>query len=187
MCSQRNSVGTDKENIVPGYSCIIWKLIEAWPLKKNRVTFLRLLKFLKLKKNPMTALRLLKFLILKKGLRHFLPTFKVFNTEKGLHDFLTTLKVFNIERGFHHLLEGLNFEKKAPSHSHDSFKVFQNNYSVECWWIAASESRLSYHIFINELDLPSVPNLIALGMYFLFGIKFSWDEGSVLWFNVKCV
>ena len=206
MCSQRNSVGNDKENIVPGNSCIIWNLIEAWPLKKNRVTFLRLLKFLKLKKNPMTALRLLKFLMLKKGLRHFLPTFKVnnaqkglhhflttlnvFNTEKGLHDFLTTLKVFNIEKGFHHLLEalikGLNFEKWLH-HILTTLKVFQNNYSVECWWTAASECRLSYHIFINELDLLSVPNLIALGIYFLFGIKFSWDEGSVIWFNVKCV
>ena len=126
----------------------------------------------------------------QKGLHNFLTTLSVFNSEKRLHDFFTTLKVFNIERGFHHLLEalikGLNFEKWLH-HILTTPKVFQNNYSVECWWKAASESRLSYHIFINELGLLSVSNLIALGIYFLFGIKFSWDEGSVIWFNVKCV
>ena len=125
MYSQWNSVGTDKENIFPGNLRIIWKLNDVWPLKKNSVIFLRLLKFLKLKKNSISALRLLKFLILKKGLRHFLPTFKVvnaekglhhfftalkvFNTEKGLHDFLTILKVFNIEKGLHHFLMTLKF------------------------------------------------------------------------------
>ena len=126
----------------------------------------------------------------QKGLHNFLTTLSVFNSEKRLHDFFTTLKVFNIERGFHHLLEalikGLNFEKWLH-HILTTPKVFQNNYSVECWWKAASESRLSYHIFINELGLLSVSNLIALGIYFLFGIKFSWDEGTVIWFNVKCV
>ena len=32
-------------------------------------------------------------------------------------------------------------------------KVFQNSYSVKCWWTAACEGRLSYHILINKLDL----------------------------------
>ena len=75
-------MGTDRENIAPGNLCIIWKLNEAWPLKKDSVTFLGLLKLLKIKKNSITALRLLKFLTLKKDLRHFLTTFKVINAEK---------------------------------------------------------------------------------------------------------
>ena len=35
---------TDWENVVPGNGCIIWKLNEVWPLKKDSVTFLQLLK-----------------------------------------------------------------------------------------------------------------------------------------------
>ena len=126
------------------------------------VTFWGLLKFLKLKENSTTALLLLKFLILKKGLRCFLTTLKVFNpekrhhhclkvfnTEKGLHHLLRTLKVFNIEKELHHFLEtlkGFNFEKWLR-HILITRKVYQNSYSVECWWTAASEGRLSYHIY----------------------------------------
>ena len=32
-----------------------------------------------------------------------------------------------------------------------------------------------------------MPNLIAEGIYFLFGTKFSWDGGIDTCFNVKCV
>ena len=117
--NQRNSVGTDRENVVPGNLIIIWKLNEAWPLKRTlTVTFWRLLKFLKLKENPTTALQLLKFLILKEGLRCFLTTLKVFNpekrhhhclkvfnTKKGLHHFLRALKVSSIDKGLHHFLD----------------------------------------------------------------------------------
>ena len=116
-------------------------------------------------------------------------TFKIFNIGKGLHDFLTILKVFNIEKRLHHFLEtlkGFNFEKWLH-HILMTLKVFQNSYSVECWWTAASEGRLSYHIYINELDLLWVLNLIALGSHFLFGIKFPWNEGINTCFNVKCV
>ena len=65
--NQKNSMGTERKNIVPGNLSIIWKLNEAWPLKKYSAIFLRLLKLLKLKKSSTTGLRLLK----------------VFNTEKG--------------------------------------------------------------------------------------------------------
>ena len=127
-------------------------------LKKDSITFLRLFKFLIPKKGSMTFLRLLRFLILKKdSITYLRLLLKVWILKNDSITFLRLLK------------------------------VFQNNYSVECWWTAASASCLSYHIFINELDLPSVPNLIALGIYFLFGIKFSMDEGTVIWFNVKCV
>ena len=96
--SQRNSVGTDRENIVSEDLCIIWKLNVAWPLEKDLVTFLWLLKLLKLKKNSITALRLLKFLTLKKGLRHFLATFKVINAEKEFHHFLTLLNFLVLKK-----------------------------------------------------------------------------------------
>ena len=40
---------------------------------------------------------------------------------------------------------------------------------------------------INEPDLLWVPNFIALGIYFIFGTKFSWNEGINTCFNVGCV
>ena len=192
---------TDRENIVPGILCIIWKLSEAWLLKKDSVTFSRLLKLLKLKKNSITAWRLLKFLILKKGLVDFLTTFTVINAKKALITFLWILNIlilkngcitflrllkFSIEKGNHHFLEtftDLSF-RKWLHHILMTLNVFQNNYSVECWWTAASEYLLSYHIFINKIDLLSVSNFIALGMYFLFGTKFSLNEGIEICFNV---
>ena len=154
--NQRNSVGTDREN-VPG------NLMKRDHWKRTlTVTFWRLLKFLKLKENSTTALRLLKFLILEKGLHCFLATlkvfnpekrqhhcFKVFNTERVFHHFLRTLKVPNIEKGIYHFLETLksfNFEKWLR-HILVTQKVYQNSYSVKCWWTAASEGRLSYHIY----------------------------------------
>ena len=32
-----------------------------------------------------------------------------------------------------------------------------------------------------------MPNFIALGMYFLFGTKFSWNEGIDIYFDVEYV
>ena len=40
---------------------------------------------------------------------------------------------------------------------------------------------------INELHLPRVPNFIALGIYFLSGTKFFWNEENDTCFNVECV
>ena len=40
---------------------------------------------------------------------------------------------------------------------------------------------------INEIDLLWVPNYIALGIFFIFGAKFSWNEGIDNCFNIKCV
>ena len=119
MYSQRNSVETNRENIVPGNLCITWKPSEAWSLKKDLVTFLGLFKFLKLKKNSITALRLLKFLILKKGLHHFLTTFKVINAKKGLHHFLVNLRDFNTEKGLGHFLTTLKVFNIEKGHHHD--------------------------------------------------------------------
>ena len=40
---------------------------------------------------------------------------------------------------------------------------------------------------ITELDLLWVPNFIALGIYFLFWAKFSWNDGIDTCFNVEYV
>ena len=40
---------------------------------------------------------------------------------------------------------------------------------------------------INELDLLWVPNFIVLGIYFIFGTKFSWNEVIDTCFNVEYV
>ena len=94
----------------------------------------------------LTALKAFKT---ERELHHCLTTLKVFNSEKGLHHLFRTLKVFNIEKELHHFLEtlkGFNFEKWVR-HILITRKVYQNSCSVECWWTAASEVRLSYHIY----------------------------------------
>ena len=40
---------------------------------------------------------------------------------------------------------------------------------------------------INEPDLLRLPNFIALGIYFIFGTKFPWNEGTDTCFNVEFV
>ena len=40
---------------------------------------------------------------------------------------------------------------------------------------------------INELELLWVPNFTVLGIYFIFGTKFSWNEGIDTCFNFECV
>ena len=83
---------------------------------------------------------------------------KVFNTEKGLHHFLRTIKVFNIEKKLHHFLEtlkGFNFEIWLCQIL-ITRKSYQNSYcTVVCWWTAASQGRLSYHI--NDKRTSSAP------------------------------
>ena len=122
------------------------------------------------KKNLIPFLWILKILILKKGWMTFLQLLK-FNIEKGHHHFLETLTGFNFRKWIHHILVTL--------------KIFQNSHSTECWWTAASECLLSHHIFINELDLLWVSNFIALGMYFLFRTKFSWNDVIEICFNIE--
>ena len=127
-------MGTCRENVVSGNLIIIWKLNEAWPLKKNSYGH---------KENSTTALRLLKFLILKKGLRCFLTTLKVFNPEKDTITvlgfliqkkdsitFLGLLKFLILMKGIHHFLEtrkGFNFEKWLR-HILITRKVYPNSY-----------------------------------------------------------
>ena len=65
--NQRNSVGTDRENVVPENLIIIWQLNEAWPLKKNSYGHF------------LTALKAFKT---QRELYHCLTALKVFITEK---------------------------------------------------------------------------------------------------------
>ena len=78
-------------------------------------------------------------------------TLKVFNTGKGLHHFLMALKVFNIEKRLHHFetLKDFNCRKRLH-HILMTLKVCKNSYSVECWWAATSEGRISY-IWLTNL------------------------------------
>ena len=83
-------------------------------------------------------------------------TLKVFNIEKGLHHFLETVKCFNFEKWLHHILMSL--------------KVFQDSYSVECWWTSASEGCLSYHTCVlvdRNFDFLGGYCLLPSGYYWL--------------------
>ena len=40
---------------------------------------------------------------------------------------------------------------------------------------------------IYKLELLWVPNIVALGIYSIFGTKFSWNEGIDTCFHAKCV
>ena len=116
-------------------------------------------------------------------------TLKDFNTEKALHDFLTTHKFLILKKDTItslRLLKVLIFKSDSITFLW-LLKGFQNSYSVECWWETATEGHLSYHLFINKLDLLWMPNLVGLGMYFLFGTKFSWNEGIDICFHVEYV
>ena len=57
-----------------------------------------------------------------------------------------------------------------------------------CFLISGQDPQFSNIIFkINELDLRWVPDFIALGIYFNFATKVSWNEGVNNYFNVECV
>ena len=47
--------------------------------------------------------------------------------------------------------------------------------------------QISYLWLINNFDLLWLSNCIALGIYFIFGTKFSWNEGIDICINVECV
>ena len=46
---------------------------------------------------------------------------------------------------------------------------------------------ISNIFMIKELELLGWPNFIALGVYFIFGTKFFWNEEIGTCFNVECV
>ena len=98
MCSQRNSVGTDRKNFVPGIYCASYQSSSYHITEKGLGHFLTALKASKTHKELHHCLMTLKVLMLKKGFRHFLMNLKVFNIEKGHHHFFETLKGFNFEK-----------------------------------------------------------------------------------------
>ena len=132
-------MGTDRENVVPGNLIIIWKLNEAWPLKKN-------------------------------SYGHFLTALKAFKTQRELHHCLTALKGFNFEKWLRHIL------------------VTRKVYQIAILYNAGQQPllKVAYHIIfiINDLHLLLVPNFIAIGIYFLSGTKFFWNEEAECVLNV---
>ena len=100
LLSSKKFSGNWQRKYCPRKSCIIWKLNEEWPLKKDSISFLPLLKLFKFKKNSITALRLLKFLIMKKGLRliTFLRLFRLLMLNNDSITFLRLLKFLKPKR-----------------------------------------------------------------------------------------
>ena len=148
-------MGTGRENVVPRNLIVIWKLNETWPLKKNSYGhFLTALKVFKnqrelhhcltalnafntkigtpllliLKKDTITVLT---FLIPKKDSITFLGLLKFLTLRKGSITSLRVLKILILKN------DSVTITRT----------VYQNSYSVECWWTAVSEGRLSYHIY----------------------------------------
>ena len=109
--------------------------------------FLMALKAFEAERELYHCLTILKVFNPEKRCHHCL---KVFNTEKGLHHLLRALKVVKIEKELHHFLDslkGFNFEKWLRQIL-ITRKVYQNSYfTVLCWWTAASQGCLSYHIY----------------------------------------
>ena len=60
---------------------------------------------------------------------------------------------------------------------------FWKSWNILQFWdqicpISGQEPQFSNIVFtVNKLDLLWVSNFIALGIYFIFGTKFSWNEG----------
>ena len=177
---------------------IIWKLNETWPQKKNSYGHF------------LTALQAFKT---ERELHHCLTALRSFNTEKGLRCFITTLKVFNPEKRRHHCLKDFN-TKKGLHHLLRTLKVLNitsvwllkvlisKNDSVAFLYLVklikiailyyAGEQlllKVAYYIIfmIYELYLLWVPIFTAIGIYFLFGTKLSWNEEADTCSNVECV
>ena len=68
-----------------------------------------------------------------------------------------------------------------------TIKIFRNGYSVECWWTAVFEVRISYHTYDQRTSPALRAQFITLGIYFPFGTKFSWNEETHTCFNVERV
>ena len=157
----------------------MWKLNEAWPLKKNYYShFPTALKAFKTEIELHHCLTTPKVFNSEKRFHQYR---KVFNTEKRLHHLLKTRKVFNIEKELHYFLETLksfNFEQ-CLRQILITRKVYQNSYSALSWWTAASQGRLSYHILfmINELHLPRFLGCQTSGTSDKWNCLISWIVG----------
>ena len=113
---------------------------------------------------------------------------KFFNTNKGLHHSLRTLKVFNIEKELHLFIEalkGFNFEKWLRQIL-ITRKVYQNSYcTVLCWWTAASQGRLSYHIYDKRtlpapiFRLPDKWYVRQMKLFYFMNCQVSWTPDKL--------
>ena len=125
--------------------------------KKNYYShFITALKAFKTERELHHCLMTLKVLNSEKRRHHCL---KVFNTGKGLRHLLRTPKIFNTEKELHHFretLKGFNFEKWLRQIL-VTRKICQNSYrTVLCWWTAASQGRLWYHIYDKRTSPASI-------------------------------
>ena len=89
---------------------------------------------------------------------HFLTALKASKTEIELHHCHHYFKVF-FKKKLHHFLEtlkGFNFEKWLRQIL-ITRKLYQNSYcTVLCWWTAASQGRLSYHVYDKRTSPPLI-------------------------------
>ena len=83
-------MGTDRENVVPGYLIMLWKLNEVWPLKKS---YGHILTALKVFNSEKVAITVLKFLIPKKDYITYLGLLKFLTLRKGS---ITSLRLFKV-------------------------------------------------------------------------------------------
>ena len=71
-------------------------------------------------------------------------------------------------------------------HKYQRSAKFHKSWNTLQFWdqicpISSQDPQFSNILFtINKLDLFWVPNFIALRIYFIFGTKFSWNEGLIL-------
>ena len=69
-------------------------------------------------------------------------------------------------------------------------KLWDQVYPLFGWVYVLFGSRsaiLNIMLMINELDLFWLANFMVMEIYFIFGTKFSWNEGIDTCFNMKCV
>ena len=119
------------------------------------------------------SIAVLKYLIPEKNFSTFSWLLKFLPLKKGS---ITSLR-----------LRGFDFEKRL----HHILMTPKKFFKIAILWNAGEQPLLkfAYHIIfmINKLHLLWVSSSIALGIYFLFGTKFSWNEGTDTCFNVEKV
>ena len=151
--------------------------------KKDSVTFLRLVKYLMLKKDTIIVLA---FLIPKKVSITFLWLLKLLILKKGCIIFLRFLKFLILKKDFVTSLRLL----KALILKNDSipFLWLLNFFIIAILQNAGEQPllKVAYHI-IFTVNVVWVPNFTALRIYFLFGTKFSRNEGIDTCFDAEYV
>ena len=141
----------------------MWELTEKMLFQENWSCYERLMKPGHWKKNYcghiLTALKAFKT---ERELHHSLTTLNVFNSEKKdaiivlkflipKKDFITCLGLLKFLTLRKSSITSLRLLKVLILNNHCQIlitgKVYQNSYSLLCWWTVASQGCLSYHIY----------------------------------------